>query len=199
MHVTKQEIETLKQQLKQQLKPKRYQHSLGVADTARALAAHYGADMEKAYIAGLVHDYAKSMKKQEQIALAEREGLLTDPIERELPEVLHAVVGAWRLPRETVVNDPEILQAVARHTLGAPDMTLLDKIIFVADIVEPNRKTPYLEQERRIAFENLDLAVLRSLDSTICYCVEIGRLLHPQSIALRNRYLRQLQPAEKTK
>ena len=95
------------------------------------------------------------------------------------------------------MDDPEILQAVARHTLGAADMTLLDKIIFVADIVEPNRKTPDLAEERRIAFENLDLAVLHSLDSTICYCVEIGRLLHPRSIALRNQYLRMVKAADK--
>jgi len=196
LHWNESEIQELCKQVKQNLTPKRYKHSLGVAQTAKELALHYGADPEQAYIAGLVHDYAKNMKKTELIALAEKEGLLTDPIEKELPEVLHATVGAWRLPRETKVQDPEILQAVARHTLGDFNMTLLDKILFVADIVEPNRDTPHLEKERRIAFQNLERAMLRSLDSTIQYCVEIGRLLHPRSVALRNQYIREFKSLE---
>ncbi len=194
LNITKKEMQALNQHLQQILTPKRYQHSLGVAQTAKELAIHYGCDENQAYLAGLVHDYAKNMKKSELIAIAERENLMTDPIEKELPEVLHAVVGAWLLPRETPVRDPDILQAVARHTLGDLHMSLLDKILFVADIIEPNRQTPHLEEERNMAFQNLDQAILRSLESTIRYCLEIGRLLHPRSILLRNDYIRKLKP-----
>ena len=197
MRLDKEEMKALRRRLKESLSEKRYRHSIGVAETARDLALHYGCDPEQAYLAGLVHDYAKSMKKSELVEIAERENLLRDPIEKELTEVLHGPVGAWRLPRETTVNDPEILEAVANHTLGAVRMTLLDKIIFVADIVEPNRSTPDLEKEREIAFQDLDRAILRSLDSTIRYCLEIGRLLHPDSVFLRNEYIRLLREKEK--
>lgn len=197
MILDKQEMKELRQRLKEILSEKRYRHSIGVAETARDLALHYGYDPEKAYLAGLVHDYAKGMKKSELLEIAEREHLMRHPIEKELTEVLHAPVGAWLLPRETKINDPEILQAVANHTLGAASMTLLDKIIFTADIIEPNRPTPDLEKERKIAFQSLDRAILRSLDSTIRYCLEIGRLLHPDSVFLRNEYIRLLQETEK--
>ena len=199
LHLTDKEIHVLCEQLQGVLSAKRYKHSLGVADTARELALQYGADPGQAYLAGLVHDYAKNMKKSDLIAIAQREHLITDPVELELTEVLHAPVGAYLLPRETQINDPEILQAVARHTLGDLNMTLLDKIIFVADIVEPNRNTPHLEKERKIAFENLDKAVLRSLESTICYCIEIGRKIHPKSVMLRNHYISMLKPDKEQK
>lgn len=181
----------IKNILIEKISGKRYQHSLRVADKARELALIYSAEPEKAYVAGLIHDYAKGVSGEDLIKLAVENNLITDPIEKEMPYILHGPVGAFLLKKEKITDDKEILSAVRNHTLGEIGMTLMDKIIYVADMVEPGRKFKDLEHLSQLANQDLDKALLLCLDMTIITCLQKSRLLHPHSIKVRNYYLKQ--------
>ena len=178
--------------IKNRLSPHRYQHSLNVAVVARDLAQRHRVDSEKAYLAGVLHDYAKNLSEQELLAIAENNPGIADEMEKQIPEVLHAPVGAFLLQQELGIADEEILQAVKFHTLGSTKMTPLDKVIFMADMIEPGRaEYPQLERLRTAAREDLDEAMLLGLESTILYCLEQQRLLHPRTVEARNYFLPQ--------
>lgn len=168
----------------------RFKHSLHVAGTAREMAVQYGADEEKAYLTGLLHDYAKGISGQGLIDLALEFGMVLTPIDKEIPDLLHGPVGALLLAEELDIDDEELLHAVKTHTLGALEMNALDKIIYLADMVEPGRDYPGMERLRCLAMRNLDSAMLLGLETTIKNCIERGRLLHPQTVEVRNQYLR---------
>jgi predicted HD superfamily hydrolase involved in NAD metabolism len=167
----------------------RYQHSLAVARIASQMAQRYGENMERASLTGLLHDYAKGIAGRELIRIAEEYDLITDAADRQVPDLLHAPVGALLLQRDLGITDPAILQAVRCHTVGCLNMTTLDKIIYLADMVEPGRDYPGLERLRCLTGQSLDSAMLFGLDTTIKYCIDCGRILHPQTIAVRNWFL----------
>jgi predicted HD superfamily hydrolase involved in NAD metabolism len=168
----------------------RFKHCLHVASTAREMAAQYGLDEEQAYLTGLLHDYGKGISGQDLIDLAEEFGMVLTPIDREVPDLLHGPVGAFLLAEELDIDDNELLHAVSTHTLGALDMNALDKIVYLADMVEPGRDYPGMERLRCLAMRNLDSGMLLGLETTIKYCIERGRLLHPRTVEVRNQYLR---------
>lgn len=171
------------------LSKNRCRHSLAVAEVARDLAEKYGDDSDRAYLTGLLHDYAKGMAGAELLKLARENKLITDAVDELVPDLLHAPVGAFLLARDLKITDPAILQAVASHTLGALNMTVLDKIIFLADMIEPGRDFPGVERLRCLTGRNLDEAMLFGLDSTIKYCIDAARALHPKTILVRNKFL----------
>lgn len=175
--------------IERRLSKRRFQHSLQVAMVAEQMATHYGLDTEKAYITGLLHDYAKGVSGQELMQIARDYGLIEDEMDLEIPDLLHAPVGAWQLQHELGINDQEILKAVACHTTGALKMSELDKIIYLADMIEPGRDYPGLERLKCVSGRDLDHGMLLGLESTIRYCLEQGRILHPRTIAVRNYYL----------
>lgn len=175
--------------LNERLSPQRLQHSLNVASVARVLAQTYGSDPDKAFKIGLLHDYAKGLSGSELLAIATEKRLLEDETERLVPDLLHAKVGAYLLETELAINDPEILQAVRVHTLGALEMSLLDKIIFLADMIEPDRDYPGMERLQCLAGRDIDQAMLFAFDMTIRFCLEQGRILHPRTIMVRNKFL----------
>lgn len=171
----------------------RLQHSLNVAQTARELARCHGADDSKAYLIGILHDYAKNLPPQEMLAVARSKALVTHDIENRVPELLHAPVGAYLLARDLKIEDEEILQAVRVHTLGSTNMGRMDKIIFLADMIEPSRPMyPDLERLRQLSPLNLDRAMLLGLESTIRHCLDRAMLLHPRAVEARNMFLLQL-------
>lgn len=174
--------------LSARLSPHRLQHSLDVAGVARNMAQNYGVDPDKAYTIGLLHDYAKGMSGAALLALANEHSLIEDEVENQVPDLLHAPVGAYLLA-ELGIDDQEILQAVKVHTLGSLEMSRLDKIIFLADMIEPGRDFPGLERLQCLAGQDLDRAMLFALDSTIRYCLEQGRILHPRTVTVRNKFL----------
>lgn len=172
------------------LSPARFKHSLGVAQEARRLAERCGIDEEKAYLAGLIHDYAKGIAGDELLRIAENSKLIDDEIYYKLPDLLHAPVGAFLVKRELKIDDFEILSAVSKHTLGDTEMNLLDKIIFLADMIEPGRDFPGLERLKCLADRDLDEAMLYALESTIRYCMEKRRIIHPKTVMVRNFFLK---------
>lgn len=128
--------------IRERLSPRRFKHSVQVAELAREMATDFGIDGEKAYLTGILHDCAKGISGDELLRIAEANGLIEDEVERRAPDLLHAPVGAFLLARDYGVGDVEILDAVRFHTLGNSQMSLLAKIIFLADAIEPGRDYP---------------------------------------------------------
>lgn len=159
------------------LKPGRYYHTLGVADTAVLLASCHGysseEELRRAETAGLLHDCAKYFTEQEQISLCEKEGIGISPVERKNPALLHGKLGAFLAKTRYGIQDKEILSAIRYHTTGRPDMSVLEKIIYVADYMEPNRHmdcTPYsLREVRKTCFQDLDRGVFMIMENTLHY------------------------------
>ena len=182
--------EEMKAELQKRLKPGRFRHSLGVADTAVFLARRFGVDEEKARVAGLLHDCAREFPNDALIEEAARRGIAVEPLERSMPLLLHAYIGAERVKEIYGVEDAEICQAIYRHTVGGGNMTPLDKIIWYADMIEPNRDYPEVEHLRRLAREaSLDEMVLVGLSESIVFVVRKGHLVHPATVQARNEIL----------
>lgn len=160
----------LQKKMKKVLEEKRYLHTLGVAYTAANLAFVYGYDDKKAFVAGLLHDVAKCISHQKRLMICKKKHIEITPIEEENPVLLHAKVGAFFAKEKYGVCDEEILNAIRFHTTGRPEMTLLEKIIYVADFVEPHRKKlPRLAEIRKISFEDLDMAIYMILENSLNY------------------------------
>ena len=169
------EIYEYRRKLKRILKPERYEHSLSVSFTCVCLAMRYGVDLYKAEVAGLVHDCAKQFSDEELIKLCKKEKVeLTDDMLK-APQVIHSVFGAVYARKEFGIEDGDVLSAIYYHTLGKPDMSLLEAIVFTADYIEARRyKASRLTEIRRLAFENLDRAVYEINHDTITYLEESG-------------------------
>ncbi len=176
--------EKLQKKVKHSLSHARYQHTLGVMDTAESLAARYGCDAKKARLAALLHDSAKLMKDKKKIDLCEKYGVAVNETERQNPSLLHAKCGALLAKYRYEVNDFDILHAIAVHTTGVPDMNLLDQIIFVADYIEPGReKAPHLPELRKLAERDLEETVYRILDDSVAHLRERSdRAIDPMTL-----------------
>ena len=162
--------EEIRKDLKNLLSEKRFEHTLGVEYTSACLAMRYGADMEKARMAGLLHDCAKYLSAEDKIAYSKRYGMPISKYEKKNPELLHANLGACFANVKYGIADPEILSAITWHTTGKPDMSLLDKIVYVADYLEPNRnQAPNLAEVRELAFKDLDECLCQILEDSIKY------------------------------
>lgn len=163
-------IEMIKAALKQTLKPSRYDHTLGVAQTASELAKQYGCDASDVLYAALLHDCAKCMDEEEQIRICATHNVILSDAELGNPALIHAKAGVVVAREQYDITDPAILHAICYHTTGCTDMSLLDKIIFIADYIEPGRnRAPRLEQLRQEAFQDIDLALVHILEDTIAF------------------------------
>lgn len=184
-------LEVMQEKLQSALSVKRYIHTLGVADEAVKLAEIYGCyeDQQKARVAGLLHDCAKDYPKELRLRLCKEYKIKTDEIMERQTDLIHPFLGAEVARREYQVEDEEILNAIRYHTTGRADMSLLEKIIFIADYIEPNReKFDGLEEARRLAYLDLDMAMKYILEETIAFVKERGRLLHPLSVEALEYY-----------
>lgn len=191
----KEDLYQLEKSLGDILPKKRYLHSLGVMTTAFSMALVYDADYEKALIAGLLHDCAKYMTGEEMLTECIANGVPVKQVEMLKPDLLHAKLGAFYAKSVYNIEDEEILSAITWHTTGRPDMTLLEKIIFVADYMEPNRTSsviPNLDNIRKLSFENLDKAVYQILGDTIAYLMESGKLIDETTADTYDFYKRKL-------
>ncbi len=167
----------------------RYQHTVGVAETAVRLAAIYGADAGKAEIAALLHDIARDCSNACILQMCKKYSIEPDKIELAAPELLHGRVGACIARDDYGITDSEILDAITYHTTGRRGMTVLEKVVFIADMVEPGRDFPGVRELRDLAFTDLDRAVAAGIDSTIMYVERRGLVVHPASIEARNSLL----------
>jgi len=179
----------LTSELEKRLSPRRFQHSLGVSTTAEFLAESFGCDKEKAKLAGLLHDIAREVPKNELLQRSQAFGIVVDDIEQAEVILLHGPLAAEMVQAEFGIDDAEVLQAIILHTTGGLAMTKLDKIIYLADVIEPGRNFTGLDNIRQIAQNDLDKALLMALDQSIGYIVQRCGLIHPATIAARNEIL----------
>ncbi len=182
-------LEEITQKLKRVLDKQRYEHSLGVMETSEVLARRYGENPEKAALAGLLHDCGKNYKGEPAKLYMEKAGLSVDWVERINTRLLHGPIGAHLAQTLYGIEDEAILNAVRWHTTGRAGMSLLEKIVFVADYIEPNRKLEDIEQMRKAALESLELCMVLCCDSTIRYVMKKGAMLHPRTVETRNESL----------
>ncbi len=187
----------LQYKVKKRFTKDRFNHTLGVQTTSFCLALFYGADYNKAGYAGLLHDYAKSMtdkdllRKSKKLSKSKKLGFTISKAEKESPYLLHGKIGAYYAKYKFNIEDKDILNAITYHTTGRPNMSLLEKIVFVADYIEPNRReanNPSLKRVRKLAFMNIDLAVIEILKSTIDYLATDDRKIDPLTIDTYNYY-----------
>lgn len=186
-------VDEMRRELQRRLKKNRFAHSIGVANTAVKLAKKFGVDEEKAYIAGLLHDCAREFENEDLPAQAVKRNIFIGEVESSAPILLHAYIGAQMVTEIYGVDDKEIIQAIYRHTVGARNMTSLDKIIYFADMIEPNRNYPGVDKLRELADKsnNLDEIILTALSESILFVVQKNALLHPATIDARNFLLLQ--------
>lgn len=168
--------------LARQLKGERLRHVYRVLETARLLAARFGADSAKAEEAALLHDFCKQMPGEALLAEARRRGLLVDPAEEAQPHVLHGPVAAALLQEQGLVTDPEVLDAIRWHTTGRPGMGLVEKVVWLADYIEPGRTHAGVDEVRRLAESDLDGALRRALCDTIHFVMARGWPVHLYSV-----------------
>lgn len=172
------QFEEMERKLKDSIKKGRYIHTQGVIQTARHLAQCHHYNEEKAAIAALLHDCAKYMPEDERIAYCETHGVDVNDAERTNLTLLHAKCGAIMAEEEYGVENQEILHAIRVHTTGEPEMNLLDKIIFVADYIEPNRThAPNLDALRALAETDLDRTTALILSDTLDYLKKTGKTI----------------------
>ena len=184
-----QKIEEIRKYAKSVLSEKRFVHTVNVAEEAKRLARIWGADCEAAYLAGMAHDIAKEIPFDDVFTMLEGYGYVMDACEEESPAILHAPLGAYILEDKFEIKNCEILNAIRYHTTGRCDMTLLEKIIYIADFTEPGRKYPQAKMVREISEENLEKAVLVQADEVIKFVIERGNTLHNSTVKMRNYYL----------
>ncbi|MDI6675697.1 bis(5'-nucleosyl)-tetraphosphatase (symmetrical) YqeK [Bacillus wiedmannii] len=176
--------------VKQQMHEKRYIHTIGVMETAIELAKLYGVDEKKAEVAAIFHDYAKCRAISEMEEIIKSEDLLKDLLCYN-KELWHAPVGAYLVEKEVGITDPEILQAITYHTSGHEKMTMLDKVIYVADYIEPGRKFPGVEEARKLAYTDINQALLFALKRTIQFLMEKNQTIYPLTFQTYNAVIKE--------
>lgn len=175
-------ITEIKNELKNHLDEPRMEHTMGVMYTAAALAMRYQADIEKALIAGILHDCAKCVPGNQKLILCQEYGLEVTEIEQKNPSLLHAKLGAAFAKDKYCIYDEEILNAIICHTTGRPEMTLLDKIIYIADYMEPGRRElPNMADVRRLAFEDIDECLYKILKDSLKYLLTRDMPIDPMT------------------
>lgn len=176
------DFEQIKNRLETILKKNRYVHTLGVMYTAASIAMRYEEDVETAMLAGLLHDCGKFCSEDEQIALCRKKNIELTQNELDVPAMVHAKLGAFLAEYEYHIEDKNICNAILYHTTGRPDMTMLEKIIFLADYIEPGRKMiPGLTEIRTLTFQDIDKAVCLCAENTLKYLNSIQRPIDPMT------------------
>ena len=185
------DLYTLQKEVKKRLTKDRFFHTLGVQTTSFSLALLYDEDYNKATYAGLLHDLAKCLKDEELLGECRKFNLPISKIEEDNPYLLHGKLGAYYANTQFSIDDKDILNAINYHTTGRPNMSLLEKIVFVADYIEPNRKESYnpcLKKARKLAFENIDRAVFEITKCTLDYLVDNKSSIDTLTIETYNYY-----------
>ncbi|OGD14731.1 hypothetical protein A2V47_05510 [Candidatus Atribacteria bacterium RBG_19FT_COMBO_35_14] len=186
------DIDLIKLKLKEMLGEERLEHSVNTSKIARKLAIKYNYNADKAEVAGLLHDCAKDLDYQTLEKMVLEYNIQLDEIVQKIPKLLHPLVGIVIAKKEFNIQDPVILKAIKTHSTGAAQMSLLDKIIYLSDKIEPLRNMNGVEEVRKMAEIDLDRAVLMALDKGLLYLINKNLLIHPISIEARNNILRKV-------
>jgi predicted HD superfamily hydrolase involved in NAD metabolism len=186
------EYDSIKEYLTKTLSTKRFIHSENTAKTAEKLALIYKIDSKKAYLAGLVHDCTRELDMKLQLDMLKALKIEVDELTLSTKELIHAFTAEYLLKSEFNIRDEDVLSAVKFHTTGKENMTLLDKIIFLADVMEPSRSFPGVDFIRQLAIEDIDEAILAAFDSSIRFLLGRRQRIHPNTLLGRNDVLKHL-------
>lgn len=186
------DLSPIERWVEQQLTPHRWQHTLGVATTAVQLAERYGCNPAKVKLAALCHDCARELPKAAALKHLLEFGILADEMEASYPVLLHGPIAAELVRRRFGIDDPAVLDSIRYHTTGRPRMCRLERILYVADTIEPGRRFTGVDELRRLAMTDLDKAVLACMDAAIRYLLNRGAVIHPRSLSARNWLLHEL-------
>ena len=185
------EYSQMARRLQQTLSEYRFRHTLSVAETALWLAFRHGVDPVQAHLAGMLHDCAKGMDAPTLLHLIKTGGVSADELELSMPALLHAPAGAVLARTQYHVNNPQVLSAIRWHTTGRRNMTPLEKVVYLADMIEPTRAYfPGLEKIRALAPDDLTGAVRLAASLSAAYVAKRGKKLHPRTIELAKDQLR---------
>lgn len=177
--------------LKKMLPERRLQHSINVSECAVKLSEIYKYDKEKAKIAGIAHDCAKYFTNEQIKECVRMFNVELDPLEVNSRALSHSIIGSYVAKEVFKIEDEEIINAIRYHTTGRENMSLLEKIIYMADLIEEGRKFPRVEELRELAFSgNLEQALILSFDNTIKFVIDNNQLIHPRTVSARNYILR---------
>lgn len=180
--MAKEDIAQLRTRIKKTQDKKRFEHTLGVTYTAACLAMCYDVDTERAEIAGLLHDCAKCLSNDKKISLCKKQSIEINMTEAKNPFLLHAKAGAYLAEHKYGIGDEDILNAVRYHTTGRPGMSTLEKIVFIADYIEPGRDhSARLPELRRLAFQDLDKTLVEILEDTLSYLDGLENEIDPMT------------------
>ncbi len=172
--------------VRKRLSEKRFNHSLRVVETALKMAEGLKVDKEKTHVASLLHDYAKNMSPEELLSIARRNQLISSWVEERQPGLLHGPVAAYLCKKEHGIEDEGILRAIRFHTTGCENMTTLDKIVYLADVIEPGRTYEGVDELRDICKHDINRGLLFAFDRTIGYVIKRRMLIHPFTVEARN-------------
>ena len=179
-------IEKIKEDLLNSIGAKRYEHSLRVMNEANKLAEIYGVDKTKASIAGLLHDCGRLKEKSYLLKKAQDFGIILEDVYAKNDNLLHAYLGAKIAKKEYNIDDIDILNSIRYHTTGRANMSKLEKVIYMADYIEPGRDFDGIDEIRELCYKNLDKSLIKSIDNTIVYIVKRGLIIHEDTIKARN-------------
>ena len=175
--------------IREKLDDYRYEHSVNVAEKAYELAMQYGADAEKAYLAGLLHDITKNLTDSEQLHFFDTFGIMLTDVEKTSPKVWHAISGSAYIEKILNISDSEIISAVRYHTTGKADMSLLEKIVYIADFTSKDRNYPDVDVLRKIVGKNLEDGIIYALSYTISSLSSKNMIIHPDTFSAYNQLL----------
>lgn len=178
-------LEEMRELLQESLAPKRFKHSVAVYETALDLAKAHALDKkltEKVAVSALLHDCGRQVATKESAAKAHELKITINEIEEKQPILLHAKLGVYYAKEKYGVVDEEILDGISYHTTGKANMSVLAMIVFLADMIEPARDFPGVEDLRKLAYKNLEAAMLQAYSNTIKYLLKDGQLIHPDCI-----------------
>lgn len=184
------EYDFIKDYLCSTLSAKRFNHSEGTAKTAEELAIIYKEDSKKAYLAGLVHDCTRETDMIDQNSMVKALGITIDELTLSTKDLLHAHTAEYLMINHFNIYDEKIISAVKFHTTGRENMSLLEKILFLADVIEPSRSFPGIEYIRQLAGDNIDEALLAAFESSIKFLLGKRQMIHPNTVLARNYILK---------
>lgn len=176
------EMEQLRKAMKKVQDKDRYEHTLAVSYTSACLAMLNNIETEKALRAGLLHDCAKCIPTEQKLSLCKQYGIAVSALEKRNPSLLHAKLGAVLAKEKYGETDIDVLNAIENHTTGRKNMSVLEKIVFIADYIEPNRsKAQNLTLIRKLAFSDIDAALVKILEDTLKYLEGTGMEIDPNT------------------
>ena len=185
-------LDSINNKMKEMLPQRRYKHSLNVSNCAIKLSEIYNYDKDKACLAGIIHDCAKYLTTEEVEYYVDKYKIKLDCLEKENLALSHSVIGSYIAKYELKIEDEDIINAVKYHTTGKENMTLLEKIIYMADLIEEDRDFPSVNLLRELTYSgNLDEALLISFNNTIKFVIENKQLIHPRTVEARNYLMQQ--------